>query len=82
MKQDKKPDEQQPQDKESRDKIKYTDDGSSKPDAAGTDPNRYKDTFTDSSEPKDSGNDNEYNQKPKNHTTTNERLMNPDRGEN
>ena len=51
----------------------------SKIDPSGTDPNRYRSVSSGDSE-KQSGDD-DYNKEPKNHTTTDERLLNPDRGE-
>jgi hypothetical protein len=53
-----------------------------KKDPAGTDPNRYGYfASADDKKPKDSEGDNDYDKEPKNHTTTKERLINPDRGE-
>jgi len=48
-------------------------------DHAGTDPNRYRSVATGDSHT-ESGDD-EYNKKPKNHTSPDERMINPDRGE-
>ena len=51
----------------------------SKIDPAGTDPNRYRSVSSGKSH-NESG-DNEYDKEPKNHTSPNERMINPDRGE-
>jgi hypothetical protein len=48
---------------------------------AGTDPDRYKYIESDIDEAKDDHDADEYDKKPKNHTTTEERMINPDRGE-
>jgi hypothetical protein len=54
----------------------------SKIDPAGTDPNRYKNISSKPEEMQDDKEkDDDYNKEPKNHTTTEERLLNPDRGE-
>ena len=47
-----------------------------KPDASGTDPNRY---ATPANTEKDPG---AYSQKPDNHTASHERMIHPDKGEN
>ncbi len=52
-----------------------------KKDPAGTDPNRYQYFADGPNEDKDSDTDADYAKEPKNHTTTDERLLNPDRGE-
>jgi hypothetical protein len=46
-----------------------------KPDASGTDPNRYATPANTEKDPED------YNQKPDNHTQSHERMLNPERGE-
>jgi len=53
---------------------------------AGTDPDRYENitagkTGSDASGAESDDDDADYKKKPKNHTTTEERLLNPDRGE-
>ncbi|HYD90537.1 MAG TPA: hypothetical protein VEA37_03505 [Flavobacterium sp.] len=54
-------------------------------DHAGTDPDRYKNITTDKtgsdSNQESEDDDADYNKQPKNHTTTEERMINPDRGE-
>ncbi|MBY8962097.1 hypothetical protein KJK34_04955 [Flavobacterium sp. D11R37] len=53
----------------------------SKETPAGTDPDRYKYIESDVSEAKDDLHEDDYDKKPKNHTTPEERMINPDRGE-
>lgn len=52
---------------------------SARVDPSGTDPDRYKSVSSSSSG--NQSRDEDYNKEPKNHTTTDERLINPDRGE-
>lgn len=51
----------------------------SKIDPSGTDPNRYRSVSSGKSH-NESG-DGEYDKEPKNHTSSDERMINPDRGE-
>jgi hypothetical protein len=54
----------------------------SKIDPSGTDPNRYKNISPESvNGKKEDEDDDDYNKEPKNHTTTEERFIEPDRGE-
>lgn len=53
----------------------------SKKDPAGTDPDRYKYISSGINEKADDEHEEDYDKPPKNHTTPEERMLNPDRGE-
>lgn len=69
MIQDKKPDENQPSDDTEKGRINY-ENGKSETDPAGTDPERYENTFSDNPS---------HNEKPKKDTNEG-RMINPDKG--